>query len=500
MELYRKYRPMTFEQVIGQNHITGTLINQVEKKRVGHAYLFTGTRGTGKTTCAKIFARAINCLNPQDGSPCGECAVCKSLLKGGNLDVIEMDAASNNGVDSVRDIIEQIKYPPVNGSKKVYIIDEVHMLSPGAFNAFLKTLEEPPSYVVFILATTEVHKLPQTVVSRCMRFDFRLVPTAQIRERVKEVYDGEGIEYESDALDLIAQAGEGSVRDALSIADRCVKLGEKVTYDDVADVLGTSKKTDIYALFDSVSAGQIGDALKVGERINKQGKIPSVVAKDLVSFCKDVLLCKTAGATSLSGSDESKREIELRAERTTINTLVGIIKIFSSIDADLRYSTSPAVTFEMALVRAAKMYDEDYSSLEERVSRLERHGVTAAPAEKEPEQKKTLNESRPMDAQGIWGRVTTYFRQNESMSFYSAVGAQTDVRIDGENLVVSTDPISFETLVSPACHDALIRALKDDGVNLRIVVEIKKGGVDMDKEAERMQKLVSPAPINVIKK
>ncbi len=501
MELYRKYRPMTFDQVIGQNHITGTLINQVEKKRVGHAYLFTGTRGTGKTTCAKIFARAINCLSPKNGSPCGECEVCKSLSKGGNLDVIEMDAASNNGVDSVRDIIEQIKYPPVNGSKKVYIIDEVHMLSPGAFNAFLKTLEEPPPYVVFILATTEVHKLPQTVVSRCMRFDFRLVPTAQIRERVKEVYDGEGIEYEPDALDLIAQAGEGSVRDALSVADRCVKIGEKVTYDDVADVLGTSRKSDIYALFDAVSAGSVGDALKAGEKISKQGKIPSVVAKDLVTFAKDVLLCKTAGAANLGGSDESKREIETRAERTTVNTLIGMIKVFSSIDADLRYSTSPAITFEMALVRAAKMYDDDYSSLEERVSRLERRGVAAAvQPEKEPEQKKTLNDSRPMDAQGIWGRLTTYFRQNESMTFYSAVGAQTDIRIEGENLIVTTDPASFDTLVSPACHDALVRALKEDGVNLRIVIEIKKGGVDMDKEAERMQKLAMPAPVNVYKK
>ena len=216
--LYRKYRPQTFSEVYGQDHIVETLKGELASGKISHAYLFTGTRGTGKTTCAKIFARAINCLSPVNGSPCGECEVCKAL-NGNNLDIIEMDAASNNGVDHIRDIIDRLKYPPVNGKYKVYIIDEVHMLSPGAFNAFLKTLEEPPSYVVFILATTEIHKLPQTIISRCMRFDFRLVPSALIGERIKQVYDSEGIEYDEDVIPLLSDAGEGSVRDALTIAD-----------------------------------------------------------------------------------------------------------------------------------------------------------------------------------------------------------------------------------------------------------------------------------------
>ena len=220
--LYRKYRPESFDDVIGQENVTAALKNQVIKKRVGHAYLFTGSRGTGKTTCAKIFARAINCLSPVNGSPCGKCAVCEQLKSPNCVDIIEMDAASNNGVDEIREIREKVKYAPAVAAKKVYIIDEAHMLTAGAFNALLKTLEEPPEHVVFILATTEAHKLPATILSRCMRFDFRLIPTEKIYALIKKIYDEEHVEYEDAALRLIAKAGEGSARDALSVADRCM--------------------------------------------------------------------------------------------------------------------------------------------------------------------------------------------------------------------------------------------------------------------------------------
>ena len=503
MELYRKYRPSTFDDVIGQNHITKILTNQVEKNRVGHAYLFTGTRGTGKTTCAKIFARAINCLSPKNGSPCGECEVCKSLSST-NLDIIEMDAASNNGVDAIRNIIDQLKYPPVSGKYKIYIIDEVHMLSIGAFNAFLKTLEEPPPYVVFILATTEIHKLPQTIISRCMRFDFRLVPSAQIGERIKTVYQKEKIEFDEDVIPLLADAGEGSVRDALSIAERCIVEGEKITYDDVTDILGTSKRQEIYALFDAIITGDVGETLRSAENIGRQGKIMSIVAKDLVTFTKDVLLAKTTGKKLLRGSEDAINQILVRAERSSVNSLVSIIKTFSAIDADLRYSVSPLVTFEMTAVRVARLYDTDVTALEERIARIERNGVTvvqdnsaqAKPAE--TEQKK--NDDRPMDAIGIWGRLTTYFRRNESMTFYSIVGEQNRIKIENKNLVVEATTVDYDTMLTQAFRDAVERALKDDGVDLNFVVERRQTGVDMDKETVRMKKLSGSVKFNVIKK
>ena len=239
--LYRKYRPRTFDDVIGQDHIINTLRNQIVKGKISHAYLFTGTRGTGKTSTAKIFARAVNCPEAaaHNGNPCGTCEVCKAL-ENANVDVIEMDAASNNGVDYARDIREKVQFPPVCGRYKVYIIDEVHMLSTGAFNALLKTLEEPPAHAIFILCTTEVHKIPATILSRCMRFDFRLVPASQLTKLIADIYDKEGKSYERAAVAAIAQAGEGSVRDCVSIADRCMAVSDKLTYKQVTDVLGVS--------------------------------------------------------------------------------------------------------------------------------------------------------------------------------------------------------------------------------------------------------------------
>jgi DNA polymerase-3 subunit gamma/tau len=241
LALYRRYRPVDFESLIGQDYIVRTLKNQILTDKIGHAYLFTGTRGTGKTTVAKIFAKAINCLSPKNGSPCGECEVCKALLDPSNLDVIEIDAASNNGVNEIRDLREKVQYPPVNGRYKVYIVDEVHMLTSAAFNALLKTLEEPPRHAVFILATTEVHKIPATILSRCMRFDFKLVPTKQIAELIASIYDSENKQYEKEAVYAIALAGEGSVRDALSVADMAMSFTEgKLLYDDVMEVLGST--------------------------------------------------------------------------------------------------------------------------------------------------------------------------------------------------------------------------------------------------------------------
>ena len=261
LALYRKYRPRTFEEVIGQDHIVKTLVNQIKLDKISHAYLFCGSRGTGKTSTAKIFAKAINCLNSKTGSPCLECENCKTL-DGTNIDVLEIDAASNNGVDEIRDLREKVKYPPVVGKFKVYIIDEVHMLSTSAFNALLKTLEEPPAHTVFVLATTEVHKLPATILSRCLRFDFKLVSLEELSALLRKILTEENVKFDEQAINIIARAGEGSVRDTLSIADRCVSFaGDELTYQKVLSVLGVSEREVLIETTDKIIQKNVGEAL-----------------------------------------------------------------------------------------------------------------------------------------------------------------------------------------------------------------------------------------------
>lgn len=274
VSLYRRYRPLTFDTFIGQSHIIKTLKNTVLSGQVSHAYLFTGTRGTGKTSAAKIFARAINCLSPKaDGSPCGKCSVCKELIAPNNMDILEIDAASNNGVDEIRDLREKIKYPPTNGKYKVYIIDEVHMLTLSAFNALLKTLEEPPAHAVFILATTEVHKIPQTILSRCMRFDFRLLSMSELVGLLKTIFADLKKDYEKEALTIIAEAGDGSVRDTLSIADMCITYCDgAVRYQDVLEVLGACSPMLVAQLVDNMMNGDIQNALIQTNKITTLGK------------------------------------------------------------------------------------------------------------------------------------------------------------------------------------------------------------------------------------
>ena len=273
LALYRRYRPNRFEDLIGQEQVVKTLVNQINNQRIGHAYLFTGTRGTGKTSAAKIFAKAINCLNPINGSPCGQCEVCKALADSSNIDVLEIDAASNNGVSEIRDLREKVQYPPVICKYKVYIIDEVHMLSGAAFNALLKTLEEPPKHAVFILATTEVHKIPATILSRCMRFDFRLISNEKIAQLISKIYDEQQKEYESEAVFAIAKAGEGSIRDALSIADIALSYSEnKLTYDNVMEILGSSNAELIYDFIDRVLNGKTSDVLNIIDQLCAKGK------------------------------------------------------------------------------------------------------------------------------------------------------------------------------------------------------------------------------------
>ena len=294
--LYRKFRPVEFEDVKGQEHIITTLKNQIEANRIGHAYLFCGTRGTGKTTVAKIFAKAVNCEHPVNGSPCGECAMCRSIAAGTSMNVIEIDAASNNGVDNIREIREEVAYRPTEGKYKVYIIDEVHMLSIGAFNALLKTLEEPPEYVIFILATTEVHKIPITILSRCQHYDFKRISIETITDRMRDLMQEEQVEVEEKALRYVAKAADGSMRDALSLLDQCIAfyLGQKLTYDNVLEVLG-AVDTDVFSrLLRSVIRRDVPKVLDIVDDLVMQGRELTQLATDFTWYLRNLLLVKTS--------------------------------------------------------------------------------------------------------------------------------------------------------------------------------------------------------------
>lgn len=369
LALYRKYRPRTFNEVVGQDHIVKTLINQIKLDKISHAYLFCGSRGTGKTSTAKIFAKAINCLSSKDGSPCLSCDVCKSL-DGTNIDVLEIDAASNNGVDEIRDLREKVKYPPVVGKYKVYIIDEVHMLSTSAFNALLKTLEEPPAHTVFVLATTEVHKLPATILSRCLRFDFKLVSLEDLSSHLKSVLDSEGVKYDEQAINIIARAGEGSVRDMLSIADRCVSFaGDELTYQKVLAVLGVSEREVLIKITDHILTKNVGEALVELDKVLSGGKSPLVFSNDLISYFRDLLLVYTLGAASreiVVVKDDIFEKMKAQATKENYGAMVKAIEVLSEIEQELRYSVQPRIVLETAIIKIITD-----ASLEARVEKLE---------------------------------------------------------------------------------------------------------------------------------
>ena len=377
LALYRKYRPQNFSNgYVGQEHIVRTLKNQIKTDKIGHAYLFCGARGTGKTSTAKIFARAINCLHPVDGSPCGECEVCKKLLDPSCLDIVEMDAASNNKVEHVRELREKVQYPPVVGRYKVYIIDEVHMLTTEAFNALLKTLEEPPKHAVFILATTEAHKLPATILSRCMRFDFKLVSTKEIASLIKNIYDEIGKKYEDEALTAIARAGEGSFRDALSIADICLSYTDgKLAYKDVLEVIGASDNDKIKEVVYNVFVGNTGNVLSEIDNLLSLGKSVGVLTKDMIDYLRNLMMVKTAKNAKdiLALPQDRFDQLKDLSLLVTEQRILRCLEIFSQAENDLKFSTHPRVILETCAIRASRpQEDYDVDALCARVSELEK--------------------------------------------------------------------------------------------------------------------------------
>ena len=404
--LYRKFRPQTFSDVKGQDHIVKTLKNQLSKERLSHAYIFCGTRGTGKTTIAKILARTVNCENPTEDGPCCQCESCRSASEGNNLNIIEIDAASNNGVENIREIIEEVSYSPVNAKYKVYIIDEVHMLSKGAFNALLKTLEEPPKYALFILATTDAHSVPITIMSRCQRYDFRRISIDTISDRLKELTDIEGLKADEKALRFVAKTADGSMRDALSLLDQCVafNFGESLSYEKVLEVLG-AVDTDVFSrMLGFIRNEDVLGAIKLIEEIVYNGREINQFVTDFIWYLRNLMLVKSCDSKELEdvldASEERLAEMKREADELPLQSLFRYINVFSDALNKMKYSSQKRVLLEMTLIRSIHpQMQRDEDSVLERIRCVEdklekgeftvavgnvRNSVAAEPQKKQP--------------------------------------------------------------------------------------------------------------------
>lgn len=458
--LYRKFRPSEFEEVKGQEHIVTTLKNQIKTDRIGHAYLFCGTRGTGKTTIAKILAKAVNCESPVDGSPCNQCSMCQKINRQTSMNVIEIDAASNNGVGNIRDIIEEVQYSPTEGRYKVYIIDEVHMLSTGAFNALLKTLEEPPSYVIFILATTEAHKIPITILSRCQRYDFKRITIDTIQARLQELVDREQVEAEPKALRYIAKTADGSMRDALSLLDQCIAfyLGQKLTYDKALEVLG-AVDTSVYSkMFRCVQSYDAVGCLELIDRMMTDGRDLGQFVNEFIWYLRNLLLVRAAGAGEniVDASAEQLALLEEEAQMLDEDALIRYIRILSELSNQIRYAVQKRVLIEVTIIKLCRPQmdtTQDLTTLKQRIASIEKQleegsfVVQAAPAavqEAAPEQPaapKIIPKAVPEDIGQVIQNWNTIFSQCGPVERQSLQMAKKVVGDDGALILQFTDPV-----------------------------------------------------------
>ncbi len=482
--LYRKYRPATFSDVVGQDHITQTLKNELDSGKVVHAYLFTGTRGTGKTTCAKILSKAVNCLSPVNGDPCGECEICRMIAQDEATDIVEMDAASNNGVDDIRELREQVNFSPAACKFRVYIIDEVHMLSGAAFNALLKTLEEPPEHVVFILATTEVHKLPATILSRCQRFDFRRIDSGEIVSRLKYVAQNENLTLTDDAATLIASAADGGMRDALSILDLCASHNSEITEDTVANVCSMAGNEYLIKMADLIKNQQTEKALMLIDQLHNSSVDMLRLLSELTSHFRDLMIVKLVKGEKkpLVCSSSKLRALEQQAQNFDIREIMAILTVLQSTSAAMQ-SGNRRCEMEMCIIRLCNpKIRQDLDSLERRIAILESNPTVVKvneqpqnnvelvvqndydddevplpqenekPAPLDDEDTVSLDSAEPLPTTSEvtpvtqWSEIVAVLRQ--TCPLIAGVLQDSSAYIEGDRLLIDTDNSQFKELVN----------------------------------------------------
>ena len=491
--LYRKFRPQEFEDVKGQDHIVTTLKNQIKADRIGHAYLFCGTRGTGKTTIAKIFAKAVNCEHPVDGSPCGECPTCKAIAAGNSMNVIEIDAASNNGVDNIRQIREEVEYRPTEGKYKVYIIDEVHMLSIGAFNALLKTLEEPPSYVIFILATTEAHKIPITILSRCQRYDFRRISIDTIAGRLTDLMEKEQVPVEERAIRYIAKAADGSMRDALSLLDQCIAfyLGQELTYEKVLETLGAVDTEVFSRLLRQILDKNVTGAISVIDEMVIEGREMGQFVTDFTWYLRNLLLVQSSDDMEdvLDISADNLALLKEEAQMVDPEILMRYIRIFSELGNQIKYASQKRILIEINAIKLCKPeMEKDYTSLVDRVDSLEKKiekGIAVA-AQQSPRQgsnvnlaedipKKELPKAIPEDIRQIIGNWKGILSQLSGITKTYLNKALPSLGPNDSLLLVFEDPNAYAYIAEnrSECQDNL-REMITDRIGKEVEIQVKQ--------------------------
>ncbi len=491
--LYRKFRPDEFEDVKGQDAIVRTLKNQINADRIGHAYLFCGTRGTGKTTVAKIFAKAVNCEHPVDGSPCGECAMCKSIAAGTSMNVIEIDAASNNGVDNIREIREEVTYRPTEGKYKVYIIDEVHMLAIVAFNSLLKTLEEPPEYVIFILATTEAHKIPITILSRCQRYDFKRISIETIAARLRELIDKEGWDVEDKAVRYIAKMADGSMRDSLSLLDQCAAfyMNETLTYDHVLEVLGAVDTEVFSRLLRQLLAMDVHQVIETVDELVMQGRELSQLAADFTWYLRNLLLVKSSDNMEdvLDVSSENLALLKEEAQMIDSDTLIRYIRIFSDLTNQLKYATQKRVLLEVTLIKLCRpAMDQNKDALLDRIRAIEKQleeGAWEAPVRErivyasdakeagEPKPKPELPQALNEDVKAVAKDFRMIINEASPMLRTYLKKARLSAGEGNRLLIVLPDELSASAVATPE-HKEEIQSLIEQKIGKKVEIDVRQ--------------------------